>query len=261
MAAAEPLMHRCAGELGPDPSRVVARLFLPGEELRAGQSRAGAVVARVLALPNTEVERIAVDLLRNFADRHRDYAKVLTDNASMVSAHLRTNTTMTGPRALVLGASFTSEYAVEGAALCNPSAVLHPDQSGLGPGQARVAMSLRAIGEGHLSSIGFATATIGPGARWRNEPRDRPVVPGVSTAASWRREHLRAVLADQAPIDELAYSVVSGLPDVFTAAVLQRALGSSTATWWPAEAPSAPWPCCANSSPRLTRSSFPRTSN
>jgi hypothetical protein len=132
---------------------------------------------------------------------------------------------MSPEHTLLLGACFTAEYAVEGAALCNPSAVLHPSQAGLRLGQARIAVSLRGIGEGHLSSIGFAAALVGPGASWRFEPRALPAVTASSTAAaSWRREHLRAVLADHGHVDELAYTVLSTLPDAFTPADLQSAL-------------------------------------
>ncbi len=61
---------------------------------------------------------------------------------------------------MLLGATFTSEYAIEGAALCNPSMVAHPDQTGIPTGSLRFVMSVRGIGEGHISSIGFRTGVI-----------------------------------------------------------------------------------------------------
>ena len=216
-------MHRVDARLDPDPGRVIGQLFLPGEELRAGRSRADAVIDRVLALSDDEVERLADGLMRDFSHRHRQYTAMLTANASTVTARMRL-TPMTGPRALVVGAAFTAEYAVEGAALCNPSVVEHPDQTGLEAGQLRVALSVRSIGEGHLSSIGFVAATIGPGDRWAFAPRVSPVVAGVSTVAGWHRDHLRAVLADQGLVTEVAYAVLGGLPDEFTGPELQQAV-------------------------------------
>lgn len=210
-----------------DPGRVVARLFLPGEERPLEQSRAGAVVDRVLALPEPEVRQRAAQLLADFSGRHRDYSAMLADHARMAGSHLRHVSEMSADRAVLLGASFTAEYAVEGAALCNPSAVLHPSQAGLAAGQARIAVSLRGIGEGHVSSIGFATAVVGPGATWIFEPRALPAVAGGSTSVGWRREHLRAVLADQGHLDELAYGVLANLPVAFTAPDLQRALAAA----------------------------------
>ncbi len=131
MTVTESLARRVEAQLAPDPARVVAKLFLPGEELPLGRSRAGAVIARVLALPEDEVERVAASLLVDFSQRHRDYFDMLADHASMMRLQVQSTPAMSEARSLVLGASFTAEYAVEGAALCNPSAVLHPDQSGL----------------------------------------------------------------------------------------------------------------------------------
>lgn len=226
MTAAVSVAQHVDAALLPDQGRVVARLFLPGEELH-GRSRAGAVVARVIALSEAEVETLAAQLLLDFSDRHRDYPATLADHASIVKSHVHEAPPMSAARELLLGASFTAEYSVEGAALCNPSAVPHPDQSGLAAGQARVAVSLRCIGEGHLSSIGFATAVVGPGPTWTFDPRGMPAVGGASTTAHWRREHLRAVLADQGRIDGLAHSVLASLPDAFTGPVLQQALGGA----------------------------------
>ena len=120
MTVAAPLARRVDAELLPDPRRVVARLFLPGEELPLGRSRAGAVIARVLALSETDVERVADQLLDDFSQRHREYPAMLAEHASIIRSQTQTTPAMTPARALVMGASFTAEYAVEGAALCNP---------------------------------------------------------------------------------------------------------------------------------------------
>jgi predicted GH43/DUF377 family glycosyl hydrolase len=211
-------------ELYPDPARVVARLFLPGEELHRARSRASQVVERVMSLPEEEAERLADGLLRDFGDRHHDYETLLRRHASTVSGHVQQERVLTKARTLLLGASFTAEYATEAAALCNPSAVLHPDQDGLGAGQARVAVSLRGIGEGHISSIGFCSAVVGPGPRWCFEPRRRPVSEAVTSPARWRRTHLHAVLADQEHLDELAEAVLHALPAEFEGTDLERGL-------------------------------------
>ncbi len=224
VAGSERLAHHTAAELRPAPARVIGRLFLPGEELRPGRSRAAAIVERVLALAEAEVEVMAADLVHDFSTRHPNYAQLLAGHAALVSSHIDDATRLSPARTIVLGASFTMEYAVEGAALCNPSAVIAPDQDGLLPGQLRVAVSLRGIGEGHLSSIGFATAVVGPGAEWVFEPRETPLVTGVRRIAGWRREELRAVLTDVGPVTELAHAVLAALPDPFDAEDLGRVL-------------------------------------
>jgi predicted GH43/DUF377 family glycosyl hydrolase len=221
------IAQRVAAGLRPDPARVVARLFLPGEELHRARSRASQVVGRVMSLADDEVERLAAGLLRDFGGRHDNYPELLRQHASIVSAHLEEARELTAARTLLLGATFTAEYATEAAALCNPSAVLGPDQGGLRAGQARVALSLRGIGEGHISSIGFCTAVVGPGAQWSFEPRLLPVSVADIRPACWRRAHLQAVLADQGHLDELSEAVLHALPVEFDGADLERVLAQT----------------------------------
>jgi predicted GH43/DUF377 family glycosyl hydrolase len=221
------ITHRTQAGLRADPARVIARLFLPGDELQRAHSRARQVIDRVMNLAEDEVERLAAGLLRDFSGRHHNYEALLRRHASIVAAHIEKPRELTAARTLLLGAAFTAEYATEGAALCNPSAVLGPDQSGLRAGQARVALSLRGIGEGHISSIGFCSAVVGPGAQWTFEPRIRPVSTADTRSASWHRAHLYAVLADQGNLDELAGAVLHVLPAEFDGLDLERALAEA----------------------------------
>jgi predicted GH43/DUF377 family glycosyl hydrolase len=177
-----------------------------------------------MSLAEDEVERLAADLLCDFGGRHHNYQELLRRHASIVSAHIEQARELTVARTLLLGATFTAEYATEAAGLCNPSAVLHPDQSGLRTGQARVALSVRGIGEGHISSIGFCSAVVGPGAQWAFEPRLLPASVAGITPATWRKAHLRAVLADQGHLDELSEAILHALPAEFEGADLERAL-------------------------------------
>ena len=220
----EPLARRVTAELHADPSRVVTQLFLPGEESHVAHSRADKIAARVLALDDVTIDRLAAQLVRDFARRHRLYPRLLDRQASIVAGHVGERVRLSPERRLVLGASFTAEYASEAAALCNPSAFPHPDQSGLEPGQLRVAMSLRAIGEGHISSIGFGTAVIGPGPTWSFCHRDVPAVAAETSPAVWHTDQLRAVLADHGPIDELSNVLLRLLPSSFDASDLDHAV-------------------------------------
>jgi predicted GH43/DUF377 family glycosyl hydrolase len=221
-----PRVQRTEHAVRPDPARVIARLFLPGEEPHLAHSRAQEVVARVMALDDAEVEHLVAGLIDGFAGRHPDYEQLLDSHASVVASHVEDAHRLCAARRLLLGATFTAEYAVEAAAVCNPSAVPHPDQSGLEHGQVRLAVSVRGIGEGHVSSIGFRSALVGPGPRWSWSPPRHPVSAGVVSPAPWRRAHLRAVLADQGDTDELAQGVLRALPVQFTEADLERALAA-----------------------------------
>ena len=97
-----------------------------------------------------------------FASRHRDFERVLDEHYRLVSIHLDPDEPLSRERRLLIGAYFTHEYSIEGAALFNPSIVPAPDQSGLPLGALRFVMSTRAVGEGHISSIGFRSGVIGP---------------------------------------------------------------------------------------------------
>ena len=95
-----------------------------------------------------------------FEGRHHGLTETFLRHADELSDRLDPECQLSPTRRLLLGATFTSEYAIEGAALCNPSMVMHPDQTGVSRGSLRFVMSVRAIGEGHSSSIGFRTGTI-----------------------------------------------------------------------------------------------------
>lgn len=222
--SSDALALRVPAELHPDPARVIARLFLPGEEQIAGRSRIGKLMDRVLALPEADVAPRLAELVEQFTPRHRHFLELLTEHAELVRSSLPEGTTLSPERELLLGATFTAEYAVEGAALCNPSAVPHPDQSGLLAGQLRVALSVRGVGEGHLSSIGFAEALVGPGPRWEFQSRQLPAVATASGPGRVVRNHLRARLLDLGPLDGLARNVLGALPDEFAPAQLEAAI-------------------------------------
>lgn len=144
-----------------DRSRVVTRLFVPGQEgFDQQESRSTAVLQRVLALPDDEVQRSLDDVMERFEGRHRHLTETFLRHASELSDRLEPECQLSPSRRLLLGATFTSEYAIEGAAVCNPSMVMHPEQTGIGRGNLSFVMSVRAIGEGHRSSIGFRTGTI-----------------------------------------------------------------------------------------------------
>jgi hypothetical protein len=100
------------------------------------------------------------DVVARFDGRHRDLVGTFRWHAREVADRLDPATDLSDARMLLLGAVFTSEYAIEGAALCNPSMVAHPEQTGTAVDSLRIVMSVRGIGEGHRSSIGFRTGIV-----------------------------------------------------------------------------------------------------
>ncbi|SFK41728.1 glycoside hydrolase family 130 protein [Cellulomonas sp. KH9] len=156
-----PWVRRTEHLLRPDPTRVVARVFLPGQEMAgSGKSRSAGVLSRVLALDEEEVARALRDLRTRFADRHHDLEAIWDEHFALVRHRLAGAGPLGTDRRRLVGAYFTQEYAVEGAALSNPSMVPHPDQSGLPAGSTRFVMTVRATGEGHVSSMELRTGTV-----------------------------------------------------------------------------------------------------
>ena len=127
---------------------------------------------------------------------------------------------------VVAGCDFTSEYAIEGAALCNPSMVAHPDQSGLAAAQLRFVMSVRGIGEGHLSSIGFRTG-IDRRSRRRSFDPPRRSPPPARRSRSARAAVFRNELTRVDDAGEAADYVLDGIGERFTRPTLEERLTKS----------------------------------
>jgi len=124
------------------------------------QERITRIVARVTALERSEAEKEARIMLDRFVERHVKLEGFLLRRFEEVRDHVITDRPLNDWQKLLVGAYFTLEYSLEAAALFNPSIVPHPDQSGLSPGTLRFVLSLRATGEGHVSSIVFRTGVV-----------------------------------------------------------------------------------------------------
>ncbi len=152
-----------------DASRVITRPHIPEDSGRIGR-----IIERVVALSEEAAETLFAKVMHDFARRHKDIEGIFGRNLRHVQPYLPNPLSQT--KKALLGAYFTMEYAIEAAALFNPSIVPHPDQSGLSDGSIRFIMSLRATGEGHLSSIVFRTGVLGIDNYISLEPLSRYVM-------------------------------------------------------------------------------------
>ncbi|MEU7478246.1 glycoside hydrolase family 130 protein [Lentzea sp. NPDC042327] len=210
--------------LRPDPRRVITKLFVPGEEVPEHESRSAAVIRRVMALDETTACAALERTVRLFAGRHRDVRATFADNFASVSHRLAPDVELSESRRLLIGAYFTHEYAVEGAALCNPSMVPHPDQSGMAQGQLRFVLSVRGIGEGHLSSIGFRTGTAGPDGVLTVDPQPGTTSTGLRRDSVYDKGLFQGKLAERGHDDEVSAVLNRWLPVRFTGAELDELL-------------------------------------
>ncbi|MEV4278380.1 glycoside hydrolase family 130 protein [Actinoplanes xinjiangensis] len=211
--------------MAPDGRRVVIKLFVPGEDAHAIHNRASSLIERILQLDEADINTLLDDVLNRFAGRHHDILGVFQHHYEVVQHRVPAEIELSPAARTLIGAYFSHEFSVEAAALCNPSMVPHPDQSELLPGELRVAISLRQIGEGHISSIGFCSAILGPGAAIRLEDRDGPLMIGQRVGAKHMRHQLCAALAEEEIDNEASAYVVSALPERYDDHEFEEILG------------------------------------
>ncbi len=221
------LLRRTDLVLPADPSRVLGRLFVPGHELLDDrESRATGVLARILALSEAAAAATLTDVVARYAGRHRDVAAMLGEHYRQIAHRVPSVGSVSDAHRGLIGATFTAEYALEGAALFNPSAVPHPDQSGLRTGQLRFVLSLRAVGEGHVSSIEFRTGVLDSGGEpTLDEPTPYAQV-GASRPAVRYRDLFSSQLREQGADGESASYLIRRLPARFDDGQLEEALAA-----------------------------------
>jgi predicted GH43/DUF377 family glycosyl hydrolase len=211
--------------MAPDDRRIIIKLFVPGEDAQRTQSRASSLIERITRLPEDEITKLLDEVLARFGGRHHDILSTFQHHFDLVHHRVPPAIDLSPSARTLIGAYFSHEFAVEAAALCNPSMVQHPDQSGCEPGELRVAISLRQVGEGHISSIGFATAVVGPDTGFRLEDRGGPLLTGQRTGARHLRDLLAAGLAEEDVDNELSATVLNELPERYDDADFEDVLG------------------------------------
>lgn len=169
-----PFLKRQSVDLRPNPARVILRPFKPATEPRdlspTDKVRADHIVERVLALDSTEATCQLADVLENFQCRHRSLLLTMEARADEMEAALTFHAEFNAVQRQLVGAYFLHEYSFEASALFNPSIIPDPDQSGTRPGERRIIVSLRAVGEGHISSLTFRSGSIAADGRVSIDP-------------------------------------------------------------------------------------------
>jgi predicted GH43/DUF377 family glycosyl hydrolase len=218
-------VNRTGPALLPDRTRVLIRPFQPAHEETARR-----LATRVMALPETEVNRLLGEVLGEFGDRHTHLEDFLRQRFRQIRGYLPPDAALSPDRELLLASYFTHEYSLEAAALFNPSIVPHPDQAGLPPGARRFILSLRATGEGHISSITFRTGIISA----RHRITLTPPVPFVTEPervwnATYEQALFRRTLAELGLGCDFCRRVLDQLAEHFGMAELQDALDRARA--------------------------------
>ena len=170
-------LKRTTTILKPNQSRVLLRPLNPGDS-----ERVGGIVGRIMSLPEVMVGALLDGISAEFSQRHQEIRKTFLERFDQIRDLLFADGEISEERRLLIGSYFLAEYSLESAALFNPSIVPDPDQTDLPPGALRFILSLRATGEGHISSITFRTGIIHhdqrievfPPSGFLTEPRQIP---------------------------------------------------------------------------------------
>jgi len=215
--------QRTSLSLHGDSERVLCRLFIPGEEeLINGHSRIPQVLQRALSLKEDVVVRTLHTVEKQFESRHKNLKGQFDAHFRAVS-HL-VKEPISDERKALIGAFFTQEYALEGAAYFNPSIVPFPNEGEEDSDTLRFILSVRAVGEGHISTIVFRSGFISSDGQINVDPAS----PFASTRAK-RFTVLRNRLVRQAALEAGVDSadlelVLAMLPDKFTPEDLMASL-------------------------------------
>ena len=223
---------RVGPTLSPDLSRVLLRPFHPTTEDIARR-----IVLRAMTLSDEEVAQLVEEVLGEFEDRHEQVKQLLCNRFKQVRHYLADPREPSPERQALIGSYFTHEYSPEAAALFNPSIVPHPNQSDLPRGALRFILSLRATGEGHISSITFRTGTasaqhritLSPPVPFLTEPERVP-----NTA--YDKNLFAGKLQEAGVQNDFCRRVLDQLPEAFILDDLHRVLAAERRQTDPADA-------------------------
>lgn len=215
----KPAVHRTTIRIEPDASRVLIRPFIPHPE------RIVRIMARIAAQPDEEVKEHLDKIFADFSSRHIETTQTFLERYESLKQHHFSDLEPSYERKLLIGSYFTSEYSLESAALFNPSIVPHPDQSEISQGSVRFIMSLRAVGEGHLSSVAFRCGTISEDHEFViDKPTRFVVTPEPVINKEFSKKILSRKFSDLGFFNEYVRKLFRLLPDTFTFGELEDAI-------------------------------------
>lgn len=198
---------------------MLLRPFLPG-----GDERAKQIIKHVLQLPSDEVEHSLQDVKQRLAHQTVDLEALFIDRYKQLR-HLQEKEGQPLPaQAMLIGAYFMNEYSLEAAALFNPSMVPHPNQEGVLAGSSRFIMSLRAVGEGHISSIEFRSGLISDDGVITFDPMSGSVTTPTIRLPHHRKSELVRSLQKLEVDEPLVAATLAYLPEEFDLQELETAL-------------------------------------
>jgi hypothetical protein len=179
-----------------------------------------------MSMPDMAAENFLAQIMTDFSGRHEDIGHIFERHLNVVKDYLpRIQCSAMFKR--LIGAYFTMEYSIESAALFNPSIVPHPDQRHLKKGSLRFIMSLRATGEGHISSIVFRSGVLDRHNKFLFDPiSDFVETPDLQLDPVYKRNVFQLKLNEMGAGDEITVHILNQLPEDFTYNELLEKIGN-----------------------------------
>jgi predicted GH43/DUF377 family glycosyl hydrolase len=215
-------VKRTSTILSPDLSRVLLRPFSPGSPERMAR-----IITRIMAFPEESIQPLLDQVSAEFSQRHQQIRCLFLERFEQVRNLLAPEKETSEARRLLIGAYFLAEYSLEAAALFNPSIVPHPDQTGVPAGALRFVLSLRATGEGHISSVTFRTGIIHADNRIEvSTPKGFLTEPRQIPNPLYEKPLFQRKLSELGLACEFVRGVMHGLGELFALEELRAALKS-----------------------------------
>jgi predicted GH43/DUF377 family glycosyl hydrolase len=205
-------VKRKANKIIGDTSRVITCLHLPDDRHRISK-----IIQRIRNMSETAAKNLIAQILIDFSERHEEIEHIFERHLNEVKGYLPRDAMLSDVQRALIGAYFTKEYAIESAALFNPSIVPHPDQSHLDKGSLRFVMSLRATGDGHVSSIVFRSGVLDGHNTCLFDPiSDFVETPDLQFDPVYTRNIFGRKLREMGAKNEIIEYVLNQMPEDFT---------------------------------------------
>ena len=218
----KPKVKRKKKKILGDTSRVITRLHIPD-----GEHRIRKIIKRIIDLPDADAENLLEQIMLDFSERHKDIKSIFVNHQNAIKDYIPQNMVLSQTQREIIGAYFTMEYSIESAALFNPSIIPHPDQSGLDKDDLRFIMSLRATGEGHVSSIVFRSGVLDQDNTLIFDPTsDYIETPAVHLYSVYDRHLFQLKLNEMNACNEVTTHILDQVQKDFTYNELKEKIGA-----------------------------------
>lgn len=206
--------------LDPNPRRVLIRPFIPKSTHHIEH-----ILSRLLSLEDSEVKSLLQEVMNKFSYRHKNIIQIFIKHFQTVKPYIPSDKDLSEERKILIGAYFTHEYSLESTGMLNPSIVMHPHQDKSDQGLVRVILSLRAIGEGHVSSIVFREGYIDKDYNIHIvEPTPFVVEPERIPNPYYDKSLFKKKLFELDGLNEISSAILDNLPVQFSLEELEKSI-------------------------------------